>query len=181
MRSPTTWRWGARASRCPAVSKSKVTPWCAAPRSTSARSASSIAGSYPVGTPGRADYLPKDDPAANLGDRLVAAGNGVKTRGKPPLPEGWTGESLIALGEEVRQALAVRDQTAQLRGGTANAVAALTRMTGDMRKTLRGLVINWFGASDARLLPFGINPRRPTGGGRRKKTAELTPQLPPVA
>ncbi len=127
--------------------------------------------SYPPGAPGRVIYHPTDTTDPTLGDLLIAAGKGILKKGRPPLPDGWTPQSLIALGEEVNKALLVRDATGKVRKGQSKATAALIKRTREIRRRLRGLVIDWFGATNPALVAFGITPRGPKTGGRRKKAA----------
>lgn len=136
-----------------------------------ARVAGIIDQSYPPGTPGRAAFHPTDNTDPTLGDLLIAAGKGILHKGRPPLPEGWTGQSLVTLGEAVNKALAVRDASGKVRHGQSLAAAALIKRTREIRRRLRGLVVQWYGESNPKLVEFGIAPRGPRVGGRRKKAA----------
>ncbi len=125
--------------------------------------------SYPAGTPGRASYHPTDNTDPTLGDLLIAAGKGILKKGRPPLPDGWTAQGLITLGEEVNKALAMRDASGKVRHGQSKAAAALIKRTREIRRRLRGLVTDWFGDTNPALVAFGVTPRGPRSGGRRKK------------
>jgi hypothetical protein len=128
-----------------------------------------IDASTPPGTPGRSGYFPTEERNPTLGDLLIAAGRGVSLHGKPKLPEGWTGASLQELGTEVNTALVIRARSGKRRKGVQSAVAASDKRIAEVRKRLRDLVTNFLGRSNPRLVEFGITPRAPTGGGRRKK------------
>lgn len=164
----TSAEWGdARAS----LTKSVETKGDAVKRGTNAekRVRGIVDAQFPNGTPGRSDYFPTDKTDPTLGDKLIAFGRGTAKHGKPKLPEGWTAASLQQLGAEVNAALTDRATRGVVRRGTADVVAVQAQRTQEIRRRLRAIVIEWFGPSSPKLLAFGIRPRRPTGGARRKK------------
>jgi hypothetical protein len=127
-----------------------------------------IDAAYPKGSQGRAAYFPTDNTDPTLGDLLIAAGKGVAEKGKPKLPEGWTGATLQKLGEEVNTALATRDESGRVRKGRSHATGAQEKRTAEIRRRLRQTVTEWFGATSSKLLAFGITPRQSVGGRKRK-------------
>ncbi len=134
-----------------------------------ARALALINSRYPIGSAKRGDFFPLGETDPTLGDLLQAAGRGAVKR-KLRLPLGYTGETLIALGVEVSAALVQRDAKGLSRQGQSAATAALVKRTKEIRKRLREGAIGWFGASAAELLAFGIKPRAPSKGGRKRKT-----------
>ncbi len=130
-----------------------------------------IDAGFPIGTTGRAGYFPTGNTDPSLGDLLIAAGKGIAAKGKPALPEGWTAQSIQDLGVEVQTALQVRDEQGRQREGHSKATAALEKRTLEIRRRLRKAVTAWFGATSSKLIAFGITPRIPPGGRRRKHPA----------
>lgn len=127
-----------------------------------------VDGSFPPGTPGRADFFPKNETDPTLGDLLTAIGDGAEKR-KMPLPLGLTPVTLRALGAEVNASLANREKSGNVRKGRSKVAGALEKKTAEIRRRLRKIATGWYGLADAKLLEYGIQPRKPAGGRPRKK------------